>query len=319
MENLSTEQLNAILQDPMSADFSDISKLMPEETPQASGSLDENTGASSDATAQQTSVKDEAPATDADIQPGAVIKTKDGKHEIPYAVLQKERERTKQLEAQLAEMSAKVANAAAEATGTQPDSTRDVAEIISADELAQLKEDAPTLAATFEKMIAQIDSLKATASRVEKNEQEQVQNVVQAAIDAHPKLAYVQASDPEKFSVIAEMDVWARTQPALKDLSLADRFAKVLSMYEVAHGAIELPASASGSKVVATDAKAKADAAIAKALAAAAPNTLTDIPGGNPPPANDIEAAAGMSAAALTAQFMNMTQAEMDKYLAKFA
>jgi hypothetical protein len=181
-----------------------------------------------------------------------------------------------------------------------------------------LKEEAPQLAKVFEGLIGKINELSTVATRVQQSEQDATARTVQEAIDSIPKLAFVQSSDEERFNVIVQIDQWARQQAAFKDLPLTNRFEKVVAMYEAAHGQIALPASASGGAKQPSDAKSKADAAIAKALENAAPNTLTDIPGGNPPPANDMEAAQNMSGFALTDRFMQMTPDQMEKYLAKF-
>jgi len=227
-------------------------------------------------------------------------------------------DKSKRLGDQLTELNAKLANVAAAAEKGTADPTKSVEDIISAEELATLKEEAPVLGATFEKLISRISTLEQTAHKVEVTEGQRELDAVQTAIDANPKLVFVQANDPEKFDAIAAIDTWAKDQPSFKGLSLGDRFTKVVAMYESAHGPIDLPASASGKPKESPDAKAKADAAIAKAMEDAAPNTLTDIPGGNPPPKNDLEAVAGMSAVALTDHFMKLDQKATEAFLAKF-
>lgn len=327
MSDVQVQNLDSILKDPMNADFSNIEGLMSEATQEAAASTEgdedvKTTGDTSDASATGNEDQKDASAktvSDDEIQPGAVIKTRDGKHEIPFDVLQRERDRNKELQARLAELSAKAANTEQAAQTGSVDTTRSIEEIIPADELAQLKEDAPNLASVFEKLIHRIGELEASATKVERREQDDVARRVQEAIDSIPKLVYLQSADPEKFDAVAAIDQWAKDQPQFKDLSLAERFDKCLSMYEAAHGVVQLPASASGKKTTATDANAKAEAAIAKAMQSAAPNTLTDIPGGNPPAANDIEAVAGMSAVMLTQHLMGMDQAGMEKFLSKFA
>ena len=53
-------------------------------------------------------------------------------------------------------------------------------------------------------------------------------------------------------------------------------------------------------------------------MAKSGPNTLTDIPGGQPPAASDLEAAEQTSAAELTRRFMQMSPDKLQEYLAKF-
>jgi hypothetical protein len=338
-DDVQVDNLESLLRDPLNADFTAIAgleKVKGGSKPEtggldsddlgtddaaakstASDQDDKTTGTPSAAGATDTAPPAKEEGTPAET-PDAVIQARDGKNVIPFAVLQAERERARKLESQLADLNAKLANVQhANETGTT-DSTPAVDEIISPDELAALKADAPELGKVFEKLVGKIKTLETTATQVQQREQDDIRTRVQEAIDANPKLAYLQATDPEKWAVVTAIDDWAMQQPQFQSLSLSDRFAKSLAMYEAAHGVVQLPASASGKETTTTDAQAKADAAIAKAMQGAAPNTLTDIPGGNPPPKNDLEAAESMSAAMLTEQFMHMDKGSMDKFLAKF-
>ncbi len=331
-QDVQVDNLEEILRDPMTADFTQFDGASPSEPrPVVGGEVDAKPAASEkDDTAPAAEPKADTGASSAasaadskEAKPG-FIQSRDGKHLIPFDVLQAERDRAARAEAQLAELNAKLATTQAAAAKGVADPSPSVEDIIPADELETLKAEMPVLGATFEKLITEIKSLRTTAQqtsdKVVKDEQFETARRVQAAIDANPTLVYVQAKDPQTFDAICQVDDWVRTQPWAQSMSLEDRFAKSVAMYESAQGAIKVPGSATGDpKTPPADAASKkAQEAIEKAMASAGPNTLTDLPGGNPPPANDIEQATNMSAAALTQHFMQMDQAGMEKFLAKF-
>lgn len=323
------ENLEQVLKDPLAFDFDkafavedDAAEAKPNEDEKPSGEASDAAGEKAEPEQKDDAKKDDEPApATADEQEGAVIKTKDGKHEIPYSVLAAQREANRRLQDQIAELNAKLAAQEAEAGGGPKDLSKSVGDIISADELAALKEDAPKLGELVEKLVSKIGDLEQSASVVQQERAKSVAETVQEAIDGIPKLAHLQANDPERWDQIVSIDQWARQQPQFKGLDLADRFAKVLGMYEAAHGAIELSeSSASGKQKDATDdvaakAKAKVDAALTKA----APNTLSDIPGGNPPARDAVEEVTGMSAVALTQKMMSMNDKQMEQFLSQFA
>lgn len=325
-EDVQVDNLESMLKDPMNADFSQFDGAQASETGVASVSAADAVLPDSDKddTAKAgTGDSSAASATESKEPKPAGIQTRDGKHIIPFDVLQAERDRASRAEAQLAELNAKLAQAQDAAAKGVVDPSASVEDIIPADELETLKAEMPVLGATFERLINEIKSLRTTAqqtsNKVVQDEQVETARRVQAAIDANPKLVYVQSKSPETFDAICKVDDWVRTQPWAQSLSLEDRFARSIAMYESAQGVIAVPDSATGSTgTPPADAAAKAQSAIDKALAAAGPNTLTDLPGGNPPPANDIEQATNMSAAALTQHFMTMDQAGVEKFLAKF-
>lgn len=331
-EDVQVDNLDEILRDPMTADFSVFDGASPSEIrPVVGGEVDAKPAASEkDDTAvaaepkADTGASSAASAADSKESKPGFVQSRDGKHLIPFDVLQAERDRANRAEAQLSELNAKLATTQKAAADGVPDPSPSVEDIIPADELETLKAEMPVLGATFEKLISEIKSLRTTAqqtsNKVVQDEQFETARRVQAAIDTHPKLVYVQAKDPKTFDAVCQVDDWVRSQPWAQSLSLEDRFAKSIAMYESAQGEISIPGSATGTgNQPPTDtAAAKAQAAIEKAMSAVGPNTLTDLPGGNPPPANDVEAVAGMSAAALTNHFMQMDQAGMEKFLAKF-
>lgn len=253
-----------------------------------------------------------------------VIKSKDGKHEIPYAVLQAERERNRRLEAQIAELTAKQASVEAEASGGPKDETPAVHDIVDEATIAQLREDAPVLANVIDSLVGRITALqgevagaKKVAQTVEAERQVAQRTAVEEAIDAVPKLLHVKHNDVAAYNQIADIDAFLRSQPTYQGMSLNERFEKAVSMYEAVAGPIQLPTRAGQEEAV--DAKAKADAAIERATEQARPQTLSDLPGGSPPPKNDLDVVQGMSAVALTNKLINMTPQQAEAFLARLA
>jgi hypothetical protein len=252
----------------------------------------------------------------------AVVLTKDGKRTIPYAVLEAERQRANALQARLTELNTKVAALEQQKETGTTDISPDVEEI-DAETMRDLEENAPTLAKTVKSLQARISQLNNQLGGVIADKQQSTEKVVQEAIDSIPKIAYVQSTNTEAFNAIAGFDAILRSDPKFADLSLSKRFEKALGMYEAAHGQIELPESARQEDPTppandkAIDAAAKAAKAIAEAERKAEPSTLSDIPGGEPPSSGSLEDVANISAAALTAKFMNMTPDQISTYLAR--
>ena len=306
-----------------------------------SGSEEQGAASDADTTSEQPqAAKDEdEPAEQAAAQPEPepakepiepvteskqVIKSKDGKHEIPYAVLQAERERNRRLEAQIAELSAKQAAVALEAAGGPKDESPPVHEIVDEATIEQLREDAPVLAKVIDSLTGRISALqeevasaRKVAQSVEAERQADKQTAVEEAIDAVPKLLHVKHNDVAAYNQIADIDVFLRSQPTYQGLSLTERFEKAVSMYEAVAGPIQLPNRAGQEDTV--DAKAKADAAIERANQQARPQTLSDLPGGSPPPKNDLDVVQNMSAVALTNKLINMTPQQAEAFLARLA
>lgn len=311
--DLPQDQLDAILNDPLAAaeqldnltggekgTEGEIAAEPPAADPEA---------AKTEPQAAAEPKKDDA-ATEADPEK-SVILTKDGKHQIPYSVLQRERERANTLEAQLRETIAKQASLEAQAKSGKPDEVADVPRL-SAEELADLESEAPTLAKAFKALYARIDTLESSHRQVAEHQAQAARSTVDEAIDAVPKLAFVKQNDVEAFNRIAKFDMELRVDPKWIGRPMQDRFAAAVRMYEAAYGEINAP-TASGT----VDPAKEAQAVIDKAAATALPNTLTDIPGGQPPPKDALEAIGQKSAASLTEMFMGMSEEQINSYLAR--
>ena len=256
----------------------------------------------------------------------AGVATKDGKHVIPYTVLQGERERARraeqllqqaeqrarELEAQLT--SGQQANSGEGAT-TDPDTYGDD---IDADDLAALEEDFPTVARAVKAAMKRAEQLAQSINPVQQRFQQQEQesqdkqrNEVQDAIDAVPKLAHIQANDKDAYEMAVQFDMMLRNRPEWTDKPMAERFQKVIEMVESSGITIDMPGGASLKEA------AQAKAAQSAKAAAKVPVSLSDIPSGEAPAVNEHEAIEQMTPLQLAEKFAGMTPDQMEAYLSK--
>lgn len=291
------------------------------------------------APAVEAAAKEEPQTTDAvtnDEQEPQGIATKDGKHVIPYSVLKSERDRAAQAERQLQETLARVeelqrqvANAAK--TGAKDDgegartTPHDTTEDVSPEDLAFLEEEFPTVAKALKVALAKASALEAKLTPVEdrlKNDEQAEQQrramTVQEAIDANPKLAHIQASDPDAFAVAQQFDSLLRNQAAWADKPLAERFAKVIDMVEAANGPINVPGHTTQAKAAAPQANLREQAAAAVAARAkpAVPTSLSQFPAGEPVATDEAAAIEQMSHAELAGKLARMTPEQQLNFLA---
>lgn len=134
----------------------------------------------------------------------------------------------------------------------------------------------------------------------------------QEDIDSIPLLLEWQASDPEKFSRAVELDNVLKNSRKWADKPQADRFAHVTAMvadeFDVA---FEAPPRTTTSKPNLADPKT-----VLKQAARTAPSTLSDFKGGA---ADQSELRIDkMPPAQATERMSKMTDAEIEKYLARF-
>jgi hypothetical protein len=274
-------------------------------------------------------VDQEAKAADPETEPAGVA-TKDGKHVIPYSVLKGERDRASRAEQMAREMQEKVAALEAQvAAGAKPgDSARTEPETpavgdLSPEDLEVLKEDFPTVykavmasMAAARALEAKLKPVEETVQQTEAERQRSAAETVQEAIDSVPKLAHIQATNPEAFDLARQFDAAIRGRPEWATKTLTERFAKVAEMVEAAVGPIDLPASPKTSRD-AVDmrqaAKAKAEEA-AKSTRTNVPTSLSEFPAGQHAAQDEREAAETLSPLQLAEKFASMTPDQMDAY-----
>jgi hypothetical protein len=249
---------------------------------------------------------------------GAPIQTRDGKHVIPHSVLAAEREA--RAKAQAAAQEASTARAAAEARIAELQAQLDAAkanpegseakdvEGIDEEFLAEMREDFPTIAKAYEAMHAQLEALKAQTSKQSQAQDQQVDQhkseasrTVQDEIDRNPKLAHLQATDPDGWMQAVEIDQQLRSDPKTAHLPLAERFAKAAAVYEAKYGPINVQAQT-------TKASQQEDKPNV-------PLSMGQIPGGSPVPVDEAAALLSMDGRQATAHFSNMTKAQIEAAL----
>lgn len=341
--------LEDVLKDPLSATEEDFAQLTGgeiENVEETKAETDSAPASATDEVVNKQESSDEKQDQNAESKPGLekenisadgagtqdqqtaepVIVAKDGKSTIPHFVLKSERERRAAAERSVRELSEKVAQLQGQLESGKTEPTAATEDIVDSDILDSLEEEAPSVAKLMRGLMGQVKKLEEqlqqagqVINEVQSERATQAELTVDEAIDQVPKLAFLRDSDQDKFNAVADIDQFLRNSPQFKFDSLTQRFEKAVAMYEAANGEIAIPGSAKQEKpsLTAEEAKAKADAALAKAAKAAVPQTLTDIPGGTPPSISDKEAVEAMSSAQLTAKLMSMTPEQQEAYLAR--
>lgn len=298
----------------------------PEDPPKANDdppSNPENPSTTDPATAGQQTGTEAEPAG---------VATNDGSHIIPYSVLKGARERATRAEEMLREMQQQVEalKQQSQQAGKQPGANNGAAPTEPADglseaDLNQLREDFPSVYKALMIGQQQIQFLQNRLSPVDgavrQMAEERAQNAtetVQEAIDSVPKLAYIQANDPEKFELAQQFDETLKSNPAWADRSVAERFAKVTEMVEASLGEIKLPGSKPPTATLtpeqmkaAATAKAKADAG---KNGASVPLSISEAPAGDPPAQDGLQQVENMSQQELAAMLSKMSPDQMDEF-----
>lgn len=275
--------------------------------------------------------KQDEPQQLADEGDAAGVATKDGKHVIPYSVLKSERERATRAEQIAREAQERVAKleqqlqttpeAAKAAEGAQAQSASD----LDQEDLDALKEDFPTVykavmasMAAAKALEAKLQPVAESVRNVEAERERSTADLVQEAIDAVPKLAHIQATDPDTFALAKQFDAILRQQRAWDGKPLSERFAKVMAMVEGSIGQIDLPGDSKPKPSPSTEdlakaARAKAEAA-AQASKSAVPTSLSEFPAGHHAAQDEREAVEQLTHQQLAEKFGRMSRDEMDAY-----
>ncbi len=268
-------------------------------------------------------------------EPVKEVLAQDGKHTIPYSVLERERNRAVQAEATAAALAEEVKQLQA---GKKPDADS-AAAALSEEDLAQLDQDLPGVAKVIRAQMSMIEQLTGTVKGIKAGQDVQERSAEQvridaeeAAIAANPELVALRtamdAKDPKataRWNTVVDAYSALQNDPDLVGLPTADLINRAAQGVKTLYGGNLLPAGTAtpqapaASPATPTDAalKAKADAALAAAekSAAAVPHSLGDIPGGNAPATDEAAAMLGKSGAQLTAEFMTMTPEQIEAKL----
>ncbi|EDS5357405.1 hypothetical protein P3F42_004448 [Salmonella enterica] len=288
----------------------------------------EHPGSESSETVQTDTCDKQAPTpgagTEEEGQPQEDVKgilARDGKHVIPYDVLEAERtgrQRVEQeaflLKQQLAEEQRKIdlLTSQIKQAGMTPDPLPEDTRI-SDEQIARIKEEYPEVANALTLMARKYDYLQA---RIQEAQQVPLENPVVQAMNAVPDLVVWQRSDPDKFAVAIHLDEKLQTDPAWKDKPLTERFAEVARRTRAAYGEVPPEPVAEqdkNQKVLAAvaDKVAKADAA------AALPDSPSDVGNTAAVPQDKFEQLLGASYADAEAVMSGMSDADIDAILEK--
>lgn len=250
------------------------------------------------------------------------ILARDGKHVIPYDVLEAERAEkqrlTQRYEQQLAEEQRKIdlLTSQIKQAGMTPDPLPEDARI-SDEQIARIKEDFPEVANALTLMARKYDYLQAQVQGAQPPQQaeEQDNSAAVTALNATPDLAEWQRSDPDKFAVAVHLDEKLQNDPAWKGKPLTERFAEVARRTRAAYG------EASPDPVVEQDNHEVLTAAAEKVAKADAAATVPDSPSdlGNTAavPQDKFEQLLGASYADAEAVMSGMSDADIDAILEK--
>jgi len=261
-------------------------------------------------------------------EPVKEVLAQDGKHTIPYSVLERERNRAIQAEATAAALAEEVKQLQA---GKKPDA-ESATEALSEEDLEQLDQDLPGVAKVIRAQMAAIEQLTGTVKGIKAGQEVQEKSAEQvridseeAAISAHPELSVLRAAiatDPKaasRWNTVVDAYQALQNDPDLAGLDTAAMINRAAQGIAALYGGNLLPAGLAVSPAAPTDAqlKAKADAALAAAekSGASAPHSLGDIPGGSAPATDEAAAMLGKSGAQLTAEFMTMTPEQIEAKL----
>jgi hypothetical protein len=257
----------------------------------------------------KSAVEEEAPQS---------IATKSGKGQIPYTVLQTERERRQAAEQAMQQMQQRL-DEATRGTNT-PSQPTEVAETTD-DELAEISNDFPQIGKVIKQLQAKLQDTQTQLQKVRQTEesraeveQSQAQKSVQEAMDENPKLLHWQANDPDLFEQAVQIDQSLQTNPRFSHLSLTERFAKVVVAMEAIHGSDEKPTEpeVSTEKLVEL-----AKEAATKAEKGGKPRTLSDLPGGLAPQSDDAKLE-NMSTTELAGMLASKSPEEIAAFLGRF-
>lgn len=255
------------------------------------------------------------------------VATKDGKHVIPFEVLEKQRARVAELERIAQEQSAQIAELSQQAQGKTPDAEQGEVTYLTDEQLSDLEAELPSIGKLLRAQQAQLRTLNETVKTLaddrqarEQDAQRTTQQTVQEAIDGNPKLAYLQSADDQRWQRAVMFDKTLRQDPEWAGKPYAERFAKVVELYEATYGAVQMPGQSAQPKNAQPSPADLAKAAEAKLQGkkASVPSSLSDIPGGSTPASDDVLGAlAAKSGPELTADFMRMTPAQIEATLAR--
>jgi hypothetical protein len=258
---------------------------------------------------------DPVPANGSEDEASKAIESKDGKHTIPYSVLESARETNRQLREQLeaqqsanTELSQKsqqnetaIANVTAqlEAKGLDTDSMFSNPDDISPEQWKEIEDDYGSMGKMMKTLLANQEAMASQGPAAQPAQAAPEENPVVSAIDANPDLSGWQKTDPDRWAHVVQMDEQLKGDPDWANKSLDERFAQ----------AAKLTKTAFGDNLTIQDRANK----IIQEKTQATPDSLTDIGGGPSGTKSDFQAMESMTSEQIEARMESMTTAQVDE------
>jgi hypothetical protein len=196
-------------------------------------------------TAAEGEVVSDATSTEKtdDAEPEKVVLSKDGKHTIPYEVLEHARTKAATLEQENQQL--KVVRAERDKLQSVLDKhginlDADKAEGMSDEELAALSEDFPSVGKAFSRLIGEIDALKQSQSKAAAPVNDG-RSEVQIAFDSIPELVTWKAVDQDRLDYAVAKDVELMADPLWKSKPVRERFLEAVRRTSSAFGDVKDP------------------------------------------------------------------------------
>lgn len=252
------------------------------------------------------------------------ILSADGKHQIPYSVLRRERDARQAMEAENAALQKQIEDLKQQTPGeASPRVT--LPELDPEDpDIKALEEEFPEIAKLNQatraenlRLRQEMEALKSRSDQMLKQwESEQVKkqqaevDEVNTQIDANPVLRYLRAEGDEKlWSAAVEIDQRLRNSPVWAEKPMADRFAKVVERLEEDFGPVKLPADYQSPARTTTANQKQRRVQDDDTLTI---NTLSDLKGGSSPDSSGVNAE-NMTAAEIGEYFLKMDPSQLSK------
>lgn len=247
-----------------------------------------------------------------------VILAKDGVHTIPYDVLEATRERARQAEERVQQLSGNAAKAEQleqelnalkqRAVDAGVDASILDGSGMNADQLKELMEEYPALGRQLQAMSQQISALTANVPATAQASAPAGTNMVDVALMQLPELDGWRNGDQDRWDMALSIDARLQKDPDFSGKSLVQRFTEVQRRVKAAFG--EIPANQDQAAITAQAAEKVA------AAAATLPGSPSDVGStAAAQPTNKVEQIAAQSGNALLHSMSGMSDAEIDAML----
>lgn len=279
---------------------------------------------------QEAAQKDKGSGDSGDTEAGSqpsdeqyVVKTADGKHEIPYDVLANEREQKRQFQQQLQEANERLKRLEQQAeqgraeqeaqTGSQDDTPVENLDVESLREYAG-DEVADAIKAQQEQIRRLNEEVRQRDEREQQERQEAEQRTVQQDIDSVPELATWQSNGSPLWDAAVSADNRLREDPEWSSKPRQERFKEAVRLVKREAGVPEQPSSSQGDKP--EDVDKRAEQALEGARESV-PRTHSDAGvGGEHPATSEAEKVERMDVTELEEKLNTMSPEEQDAWLA---